>query len=105
MVRSSNTEHALRINAAIVLLKELKSVPEAVRILCDRYKLSTRQAYRYVGLSQQQNCQVEVPEARKVFSIKLPLSLIKEIRLHAKQSKRSISDIVMEALKLFLTKR
>ena len=105
MNRSTHSEHAIRINAAVDLLRETNVFSEAARFLCLRYGISYRQAYRYIKIAQSQSKQIAIPEPKKVFTIKLPLSIIEQIRHNARQSGRSISDIVAEALRHFLSKR
>ena len=105
MHRSNQSEHTMRINSAVELLREKTGVSEAARTLCLKYGISHRQAYRYIKLAQRQGKKVAIPEPKKVFTVKLTLDLIEQIRLKARQSGRSISDIVTEALRYFLAKR
>jgi len=105
MKRSTQSEHAIRINAAVGLLRETSVFSKATQALCSQYGISRRQAYRYVKIAQRQGERVTIPKPKKVFTIKLPLDLIEQIRRKARQSGRSISDIVAEALQHFLSKR
>jgi hypothetical protein len=87
------------------LLRATNLFSEAAHVLCSRFGISHRQAYRYIKIAQSQSKRIVIPEPKKVFTIKLPLGIIERIRQNARQSGRSISDIVAEALRLFLSKR
>jgi len=105
MSRSTDIEHAIRINATLSLLHQKQGVAKTVQVLCRQFGISRRQAYRYIDIAECQENGVMVPEPKKVFTVKLPLGLIKQIRQQARRNGRSISDIVIEALHYFLTKR
>jgi hypothetical protein len=60
--------------------------------------VSTRQAARYVQAAQQQPVPLSIPEAKEVFTVKLPKSLIERVRQSARAQDRPISDWVAQAL-------
>jgi len=74
---------------------------EVARQLARRYRLSERQAWRYVEQARDEGV-VEVPKPKVVFTVKLPTDLIRRVRRHAKQSGQTLSALVAQALKEFL---
>ena len=76
-------------------------VAEVARKLARRYRLSQRQAWRYVEQARDQGA-VEVPRPKVVFTVKLPTDLVRHVRRQAKQSEQTISAFVAQALKEFL---
>jgi len=74
---------------------------EAARRLSRRYRLSERQAWRYVEQARDQG-PVEVPSPKVVFTVKLPMDLTRRIRREAKRSGQTISALVAQALQEFL---
>lgn len=104
MARSSNPEHARRINLTLALLKQKMSLAKVVEALTDKYDISKRQAYRYIREASTLGEQISVPDAKIAFTVKLSKRLIQEIREHAKATGRSLSEIVAQALETFLNK-
>lgn len=98
MTKSSESEHARRVNATVSLLRQQASPPEVLNWLIGQYGLSRRQAYRYLFQAQQAREPLPVPEAKKVFTVKLPISLIRQVRQRARRGGGSISQWVEEAL-------
>jgi hypothetical protein len=76
-----------------------------VKWLVAHYGISPRQAYRYVRHAQLVGRRVPVPEAKAVFTVKLPLSLIRRVRQQARQERGAISDWVEAALRRSLNLR
>jgi hypothetical protein len=105
MNRSSDAEHASRLNVAWELLLSTESFSETVQALSVRFKISVRQAYRYAKMAKEAGGKTEIPEAKHVFTVKIPASLIECIRRRAKSTGKSISDIVTDAIRFFLTER
>jgi DNA-binding transcriptional regulator LsrR (DeoR family) len=99
--RARADQYARRINAAAELLATGLDAAEAARRLARRYRLSERQAWRYVEQARDQG-PVEVPSPKVVFTVKLPVDLTRRIRRQAKQSGQTISALVAQALKEFL---
>lgn len=102
MRRARADQYAQRVNAAAKLLtgKDMDSA-EAVRLMARRYRLSERQAWRYVEQARDQGT-LEVPRPKVVFTVKLPTDLIRHVRRQAKRSEQTISALVGQALKEFL---
>jgi DNA-binding transcriptional regulator LsrR (DeoR family) len=94
-------EAARRINAAAELLASGMGVPEVTRDLARRYRLSERQAHRYVDRAVEHGA-VEVPVAKVVFTVKLPRDLTERLRGYARVSGRTLSSLVAEAIQDFL---
>ena len=74
------------------------SPAEAVTRLAAQLGVSTRQAARYVQAAQQQSVPLSIPEAKDVFTVKLPKSLMRRVRQRARAQEQSISDWVAHAL-------
>jgi hypothetical protein len=104
-MRSSETEHAKRVNAAIALLRKHALRADAVRAMMGRFKISRRQAYRYVQRAEVTHKPMEVPEEKVVFTVKLPKSVAARIRRFAGSSGRTLSVVVAQALEAFLRSR
>ena len=98
MAKSSESEHARRVNATVSLLQHKASPPEVLNWLIGQYGLSRRQAYRYLLQAQQAREPLAVPEAKEVFTVKLPVSLIQQVRQQARRGGGTISQWVEEAL-------
>jgi len=99
--RARAAQYAQRINAATELLAAEVDSAEAARQLARRYRLSQRQAWRYVEQARDQGA-VEVPKPKMVFTVKLPTDLVGRVRRHAKHSEQTISALVAQALREFL---
>ena len=85
-------------NQALQFLNRPLSSAEVVPRLADQLGVSTRQAARYVQAAQQQSVPLSIPEAKDVFTVKLPKSLIRRVRQTARAQDRPISDWVAQAL-------
>jgi len=96
--RASAAEHVQRLNMAVDLLSKKVSPQEVVSSLVRQARVSTRQAYRYVHQAQQAQRRLPMPEAKAVFTVKLPGSLIERVRHQARHQGQPISDWVSEAL-------
>lgn len=102
MGRASEAQKAERLNRARLLLRQFDRVPEAVEHLARECSLSPRQAYRYLQQAQRLKQAVPVSEAKLAFTVKLPVSLIRRVRLYASVKKISIGEVVARALLAFL---
>ena len=99
--RAYADEYAVRVNRAVELLGEL-SPADAVRALQAEYRLSERQARRYVNAARAMPDGVEVPERTAVFTVRLAPSLIAGLRRHARLRGLTVSATVAEAVRLYL---
>jgi hypothetical protein len=86
MARSSNSQRAERINAAILLIERYSSPVEVATALAAQYSISKRQAYRYVKEAWAIGKQVPIPDQKIAFTVKLSQSLIQTLRQYS-QSK------------------
>jgi predicted DNA-binding transcriptional regulator YafY len=98
MSRASDVQKAERLNRARVLLRQCDQLPEAVERLARDCSISPRQAYRYLQQAQRLKKPVPVGEAKLAFTVKLPHSLIRRVRLYASVKRISISEVVSRAL-------
>lgn len=104
MARSSSSERARRINAALALIEQQGSAARAAAALAAEYGMSRRQAYRYVHEAEVMGKEVPIPEKKIAFTVKLSQNLIQAVRQRAKSTGQSLSDIVTQALEAFLYK-
>jgi predicted DNA-binding transcriptional regulator YafY len=98
MSRASDVQKATRLNRARDLLRQVDTLPAAVERLAQDCTISPRQAYRYLQQAQQLHAPVPVGEAKRAFTVKLPPSLIRRVRLYATGRGTSISEVVSRAL-------
>ncbi len=75
---------------------------EAKQALVKEFRISERQAFRYLKSAGNISEPLTAPEKKSVFTVKLPISLIQRIRKRAKDSGSSLSFLVTEALETFL---
>src|SRR5262245_65321292 len=99
--RARVAQYAERVNRTLGLLR---GVPPAtvLRTLARRYRISPRQARRYVEAAQQHPEGVPVPEPTVVFTVKLPVSLARRLRAHARSTEESLSSLVTRGLEEWL---
>jgi len=99
--RARADQRAQRVNAAAELLASGVDVPGAVRALARRFRLSERQARRYVERAQNEGA-VAVPQPTVVFTVKLPEGVASRLRGYARSSGRTLSSLVAQAVGEFL---
>jgi predicted DNA-binding transcriptional regulator YafY len=104
MSRATEVQKAERLNRARTLLREATTLPAAVERLALDCAISPRQAYRYLQQAERLTVPVPVGEAKLAFTVKLPTSLIRRVRVYATATGASISDVVSRALLAFLTR-
>jgi transposase-like protein len=104
-MRSSSTQLAQRINGALLLLRRLRSGTKAVAALARRYGISRRQALRYLREAQRVGRIRPIPEPKVVFTVKIPLRLVRALRQMARSTGESLSALVTRALEGFLQNR
>ena len=105
MIKLSESEQARRVNVTIRLLKRTSSPQEVLSRLIAHYRVSRRQAYRYLQQAQSARGPLPVPEAKQVFTVKLSISLIGQIRQQARREGGTISQWVEAALRCSLNPR
>src|SRR5574341_79307 len=99
--RVDGIEYARRVNAAADLVGTGMPASTAARAMAGRYGVSVRQARRYVEQAMATGG-VVVPETSVVFTVKLPGSLVDQVRAHARAQDASIAAVVARALAEFL---
>lgn len=99
--RARADQSARRVNTAVELLASGWEVAEASRELARRHRISERQARRYVERARASG-PVEIPSTKIVFTVKLPVDLVRRVRQQARRSGQTISAVVALALKEFL---
>lgn len=104
MARASKAERTRRLNAALAALREHGAATAAAKALAAKYGLSLRQAYRYVQEAEGLDSELSVPDRTMAFTVKLPARLITALRVHARRTGRTLSDVVAEALRRVLVK-
>jgi predicted DNA-binding transcriptional regulator YafY len=98
MGRASSARKAERLNRARTLLQQFDRLPDAAERLARDCSISLRQAYRYLQQAQGLKGPVPVIEPKLAFTVKLPRSLIRRVRLYASVKRVSISEAVGRAL-------
>jgi hypothetical protein len=98
VTKSSESEQARRVNATFRLLNKT-SPPEAVSWLVAHYSISRRQAYRYLRQAHTARKPLTIPEAKRVFTVKVSVSLIRQVRRQARRQGGTISQWVEAALR------
>ena len=99
--RAHADEYAVRVNRAVELLVDWSSA-DAVRALQAEYRLSERQARRYVNEALARPDGVVVPERTAVFTVRLAPSLIAGLRERARVSGVSLSAATAAAVAGYL---
>lgn len=84
-------------NQAFQLLTRGLPPAEVVTRMAAELGASARQVARYVQAAQRQG-ELQIPEAKEAFTVKLPSSLIKRVRKAAAAEHNSISNWVAQAL-------
>jgi hypothetical protein len=102
MKRSANMELILRINEALLLMRQMHTPTQVATALMDRHGVSMRQAYRYIKQAEKAKDLLPVPEQKEVFTVKLPKSLVYQLRELARLQGTTLSLLVTQALMAFL---
>lgn len=97
-------QYARRVNAAAGFLARGLDLMEAARRLARRYEVSERQARRYVDKAHKGGA-VQVPSAKLVLTVKVPVDLVRQMRSRAERSGQTLSALVAQALGEFLGRR
>src|SRR5262245_14692707 len=105
MKRSQNSELAQRINHTFALLGKKMTHSQILDRLTLKFGVSRIQAYRYIQQAKQNKERITVPENSVVFTVKLPVSLIRRVKQFAHSQGMSISRVVRTALEDFLAKK
>jgi hypothetical protein len=91
------------VNAAAKLLASGMSVAQSARTLARRFAVSERQARRYSEEARDLGSRV-IPKSKVVFTVKIPVDLVKQLRHNSKISQCTLSSLVARALEEFLAR-
>jgi hypothetical protein len=91
------------VNAAVQMLASGLSVAEASRELARRHAVSERQARRYAEQARDSGS-MEAPKRKTVFTVKLPVELVKRLRRYSAANQGTLSSLVAQALDEFLAR-
>jgi predicted DNA-binding transcriptional regulator YafY len=103
MARSTDAQKSERLNAAHSLLVRGTGMTEAAVSLSRQFGLSRRQAYRYLQDAQTIGHPVPVVAPSVPITLKLPASVVREVRVYSVISGLTLSEIVTRAITAFLT--
>jgi len=70
--------------------------------MINQYGISKRQAYRYIQEAKMIRKDVPIPDTKIAFTVKLSQNLIQALRQHAKDTGKTLSEIVTRSLEAFL---
>ena len=102
MSRATKAHKARLLNAAYRLLGQRIDSAEAARQLAVQYALSLRQAYRYVEQAAGLDAPVPVVDPTVAITFKLPVSIVRALRVYARRRGLTLGQIVTQALAAFL---
>jgi predicted DNA-binding transcriptional regulator YafY len=102
MARSTDVQKSERLNAAHSLLARGIGISEAVVTLSRQFGLSRRQAYRYLQEAETIGHPVPVVAPSVPMTLKIPASIISEVRAYSVISGLTLSEIVTRAITAFL---
>jgi len=102
MARSTDAQKAERLNAAHGLLVRGISMADAAVSLSRQFGLSRRQAYRYLQEAQAIGHAVPIVAPSVPITLKMPASVVRDVRTYSIVSGLTISEIVTRAITAFL---
>ena len=102
MARATKVHKARLLNAAYRLLGQQIETADAARQLADQFALSRRQAYRYLEQAGALSAPVPVVEPTVAITFKLPVSMVRALRVFARRSRLTLGQSVTQALVTFL---
>jgi hypothetical protein len=103
MARSTRAQRAERVTAAQELLARGTSMAEAAVALSRDFGLSRRQAYRYLEEAQAVAPPPMIAEASVTITLKVPRSIVRELRAYSASSGLTVSEVVRRAISVFLS--
>ena len=102
MTRSTYAQKAERLNAAHRLLAEGVELVDAAAALSRDFGLSRRQAYRYLEEAAAIGHPVPITEASVPITLKIPGSVVRDLRSYSTASGLTLGEIVARAILRFL---
>lgn len=100
--RATRDEFARRVNRARALLQRGVAPGEVMQTIMRLHRVSSRQAHRYLSAALKAPAPLPVPRANVVFTVKVPEDLPARLRQLARDERRTLSDVVAQALSQFL---
>ena len=104
MPRASPAQRAERLNRSRTLLQSCASLSQAVQRLAQACSIFSRQAYRYLQQAQRLSHPVPVGPPKIAFTVKLPTTQVRQLRLYAARTRLTLSEIVSRALTAMLNR-
>jgi hypothetical protein len=98
MPRADEGQRVERVNLAFGWLRRGMPPPEVIQRLMAVAGISRRQAYRYVEEAQQLEVPLAAVDAKVVFTVKLPQTLVDRLHRYADSTGQTLSQIVSQAL-------
>lgn len=98
MPRAGERQRVERLNLAFSWLRGGLSAPEVTQRLTAATGISARQAYRYVAEAQQLEAPLPPVDAKAVFTVKLPQTLVDRLHRYAESTGQTLSQIVSQAV-------
>lgn len=98
MRRSTHFEKVQRLNTAFHLLAKGYGLNEAVEGLVKQYRMSIRQAYRYLQQAQKMSSAVSVSEPNIAMTLKVPVSVASQLRAYAKAGGLTMGQALAHAV-------
>lgn len=98
MPRADTTHRVERLNLAFHWLQLGLPPTEVIQRLSEVTGLSPRQAYRYVEQARRLNAPLDAVDAKVVFTVKLPQSLVVRLHQYAESTGQTLSHIASQAL-------
>jgi predicted DNA-binding transcriptional regulator YafY len=102
MTRSTDAQKAERLNAAHRLLARGSNLADAAAVLSREFGLSRRQAYRYLEEAEAIGHPVPVSEPSIPITLKIPGSVVRDLRSYSADSGLTLGEIVARAISTFL---
>jgi predicted DNA-binding transcriptional regulator YafY len=102
MTRSTDAQKAERLNAAHRLLARGTNLADAATALSREFGLSRRQAYRYLEEAVAIGHPVPVIEPSIPITLKIPGSVVRDLRIYSADSGLTLGEIVARAISTFL---
>lgn len=98
MARASAAQRAQRLNQSRIILQRGSPLSEAVRQLAKTCSISARQAYRYLKQAERLKHPIPINPPKIAFTVKLPSTQVRQLRMYAARNRLRLSDIVSGAL-------
>jgi predicted DNA-binding transcriptional regulator YafY len=98
MSRATKADKARLLNVAYRLLGQQTAVAHAAQQLADTSALSRRQAYRYLQQAAALRAPVPAVAPTVAITLKLPVHIVRALRVYARRRRLTIGQIVTQAL-------